>query len=93
LRAYNERLPAEFRHPDAPLAQEYCKAISDALPHLRNTLAHGSTYLHHGGAMTVRICADMINQVFEKREPTEKEVSAIFLVLEEKNTGVLRSHC
>jgi hypothetical protein len=66
LRAYNENLPPEFQQPQAPLAQEYCNAVTDALPNLRNALAHGDNYLHHSGAMTVRICADLINQLFEK---------------------------
>jgi hypothetical protein len=67
MRAFNESLPPEFRNPQPrPLAQDYCRAMTDVLPKLRNALAHGEPYLHHSGAMTVRICADLINQLFEK---------------------------
>lgn len=66
FKTYNENLPPEYRRPQEPLAQEYCKAIEDALPFLRNDLAHGTNSLHGGGATTLRICADLINQLFEK---------------------------
>ena len=65
FRRYNQDLPPEFQWPDTPLAQEYCKRLTTALPKLRNFLAHGSNSLHNHGAMTVRICADLINQLFE----------------------------
>jgi hypothetical protein len=66
LREFNETLPPEYQHPQSQLQQEYCKVLTDSMPKLRNTLAHGSTFLHNGGAFTVRICADLINQLFEK---------------------------
>lgn len=66
LRAYNEGLPSEWRSTQTELAQEFCKRITVAIPSLRNTLAHGSTFLHNGGASAVRICADLINQLFER---------------------------
>jgi len=64
LRAYNEELPAEARIPQSKLAQEYCKNLVKVIPSLRNTLAHGSSMLHEQGAFTVKICADLINQLF-----------------------------
>jgi len=64
LRASNEGIPAEFQIPESELAQEYCKRMIEALPFLRNTLAHGSTMLHNHGAKEVSICADLINQLF-----------------------------
>jgi hypothetical protein len=66
FQSFNESLPPEFQRPQSQLAQDYCKAMIGVLPRLRNTLAHGSTMLHQGGATTVRICADLINQLFEK---------------------------
>jgi hypothetical protein len=66
IRLYNEGLPPEFQLQTTPQAEEYCKAMTQAMPNLRNALAHGETYLHHSGAMTVRICAELANQLFEK---------------------------
>jgi hypothetical protein len=70
LKAYNEGLPAEFHLAQSPLTQEYCKVMCRTLPSLRNTLAHGSTFLHHGGSGVVRICGDLINQLFETSKTT-----------------------
>lgn len=66
LRAYNESLPPEWRSTQTELAQEFCKRIAVAIPGLRNSLAHGSTLLHNKGASAVRLCADLINQLFER---------------------------
>lgn len=65
-RAYNESLPPEFQQPESSMLDEYCKNLTKSLPHLRNTLAHGSSMLHEKGGMTVQICADLINQLFPK---------------------------
>ncbi len=46
--------------------QEYCKILLDSLPSLRNELAHGSNMLHPSGLTTLVICADLINQLFER---------------------------
>ncbi len=44
--------------------KSYAEILIDAMPYLRNSLAHGSTMLHHSGALSVRICAEFINQLF-----------------------------
>ena len=44
--------------------REHCDALVKALPFLRNELAHGTTMLHEQGALQVRICAELINQLF-----------------------------
>lgn len=50
--------------PEQKDIQEYCKTLVDALPYLRNKLAHGSSMVHPGGYVTLEICADLINQLF-----------------------------
>lgn len=42
----------------------YCETLVESLPWLRNHLAHGSTSVHPGGMNTLRVCADLINQLF-----------------------------
>lgn len=66
MRAYLKSLPPEFRAPQSPMLDEYCRNLTKSLPFLRNELAHGSSMLHEHGAMTVQICADLINQLFPK---------------------------
>ena len=66
LREYNAGLPPEFRWPETPLGQDYCKRMIEAMRQLRNSLAHGKNSLHNHGVTTVRLCADFINQLFEK---------------------------
>lgn len=50
--------------PEEQDSQRYCKILLDAMPFLRNNLAHGSTTVHPGGIGTLALCADMINQLF-----------------------------
>lgn len=45
--------------------QDYCDVLVEALPYLRNQLAHGSPMLHPNGGKSVRICSELINQLFE----------------------------
>jgi hypothetical protein len=66
FREYNGSLPPQWRQEIPPFAQAYCNILVETMPSLRNTLMHGSSYLSHSGAFTVRICADLINQLFEK---------------------------
>jgi HEPN domain-containing protein len=68
IQSYNAESPPEFQQPQSPLAQEYCKTLIRAMPNLRNSLAHGHPFLHPSGAATVRICAELINQLFVKQE-------------------------
>jgi len=48
------------------LASQYCATLQKTIPMLRNCLAHGDSMLHEHGALTVRICAELINQLFPK---------------------------
>lgn len=45
-------------------SQRYCKLLVDAMPSLRNTLAHGSTSIHPGGWQTLSVCCDLVDQLF-----------------------------
>lgn len=50
--------------PESKEVRAYCDTLAEALPYLRNQLAHGTSMLHEQGAAQVRICADLINQLF-----------------------------
>lgn len=43
----------------------YVEVLSAAIPHLRNRLAHGTTMHHNNALSSLRICAELINQLFE----------------------------
>ena len=43
---------------------KYAKILPETISILRNKLAHGSNMLHPNSASTLRICADIINQLF-----------------------------
>ncbi len=43
---------------------EYVKIIVDTLPSLRNTIAHGSSYLTNRVCLAFEICCDIINQLY-----------------------------
>ena len=45
--------------------KSYSEVLVETLPAIRNDLAHGATTLHEGSPITLRICADVINQLFE----------------------------
>lgn len=45
-------------------AQRYCKILQETIPVLRNSLAHGSGMIHPGGFSTLRICRDLIDQLY-----------------------------
>lgn len=49
---------------DTQGVHRYCEALVESLPWLRNHLAHGSTSVHPNGMSTLRVCADLINQLF-----------------------------
>jgi len=58
-----------FRHFKAksPESTEYCETLIEVLPKLRNSEAHGSNSLDQNAVMHLQICADFINQLFEKK--------------------------
>lgn len=66
IRERNEALPAEFHIPEPTLLRDYSDTLTKTIPFLRNQLAHGTTMLHNHGASTVRMCAELINQLFPK---------------------------
>lgn len=45
-------------------AADYLLNITDGIPRLRNSVAHGNPMLHGGSAVTLEICCDLINQLF-----------------------------
>lgn len=50
--------------------KEYTEILIDIIPYFRNELAHGSEFLHNSGAVSVRICAEFINQLFQEKGMT-----------------------
>jgi hypothetical protein len=68
-RAESARVAAELEgrdfEPEEPSdAQRYAKALCEAIPYLRNELAHGSPRLAPSGLRTLALCCDLINQLF-----------------------------
>ncbi len=47
--------------------QAYCKVVSDSMPFLRNSLAHGNIMLNFSAFRILAICADIINQIYEAK--------------------------
>lgn len=66
----NAILPPALQISWQPSPNEYSERLVEAIPWLRNTLAHGSSLLHEQGAMSVRICAELINQLFPEPDVT-----------------------
>jgi hypothetical protein len=64
IREWNAELPPEMHLAEPSSLSEYSKAIAADLPRARNSLAHGTTTLHHMGASTVALAAEIINQLF-----------------------------
>ncbi len=48
-------------------ATTYSKELPKIITDFRNKLAHGSTMLHPGAILSLRICADIINQLFNNK--------------------------
>jgi hypothetical protein len=44
--------------------KKYMEILAESIPFLRNEFAHGTPMLHPGGAFSVRLCAEFINQLF-----------------------------
>jgi hypothetical protein len=70
IRSMNEAYPPEFRTPEPALIREYCDALVKTMPFLRNDLAHGSSFLWEAGASHVRVCAELVNQLFPDQAST-----------------------
>jgi hypothetical protein len=47
-----------------PALEPYVQTLIKVMPHLRNTVAHGSSMLHNSSLSSLRICSDFINQLF-----------------------------
>jgi hypothetical protein len=50
--------------PASPELRPYVETLIEALPFLRNELAHGSAHLSTSGKRTLALCCDLINQLF-----------------------------
>lgn len=60
-----------FRHLESPSKDNsWCKTMLDGIPHLRNSQAHGSTFLVGDCLHHIRVCADFINQLFPSQQNT-----------------------
>lgn len=49
---------------EAPVLRPYVEVLAEFMPKIRNELAHGSGYLHSGGAGKVLMINHLINQIF-----------------------------
>ena len=45
--------------------RSYVETLIEVMPSLRNRLAHGSNMLHNNALASLRICAELINQLFK----------------------------
>lgn len=54
----------EIEEIDAPILRPYVEVLAEFMPKIRNELAHGSGYLHSGGASKVLMINHLINQIF-----------------------------
>ncbi|HEY1174439.1 MAG TPA: hypothetical protein VGH19_23945 [Verrucomicrobiae bacterium] len=48
-------------------AAEYLEKLIEAIPSLRNVVAHGNPMLHGGSVTVLEICCDLINQLFPQK--------------------------
>jgi len=69
VRQNNTVVPEDFQMPEPSLMSEYSANLAKCIPFLRNQLAHGTNMLHEQGAKHVRICAELINQLFPLPTP------------------------
>lgn len=51
---------------EGPQDRRYVETLVEVMPKLRNDLAHGSNMLHNNCLSSLRICAEFINQLYEK---------------------------
>ena len=60
---------AGFRHITSPSSSnEWCKSMVDAIPHLRNSQAHGSSMLVGDCLHHISSCTDFVNQLFPENK-------------------------
>lgn len=69
---------SHLREPADDASIQYSKSLIEIMPELRNGLAHGGTTLHPGCVSTLRICADLINQLYrnEIKKPAPPTANA-----------------
>ena len=48
--------------------KSYCEGLVTSIPYLRNQLSHGSSMLHLSGELSVKLCADFINQLYPNKD-------------------------
>jgi len=51
---------------ETDMFKHYCDSLCKSIPYFRNEMAHGSTMLFPGTSHDVRICSEIINQLFKK---------------------------
>ena len=71
-----QSLDQQGRIPDLD-PNAYLEQLADVLPRLRNEFAHGSGTLLGQGAWILRLCADLINQLFAQGETNPPDEEAI----------------
>ena len=54
------------RHREGTFEKSYVETLIEVMPKLRNDLAHGSGMLHNNCVASLLICAEFINQLFER---------------------------
>ena len=54
-------------------ASDYLEGLKSAIPHLRNSIAHGTPMLAGGTVVTIEICCDLINQLFPEIPQGKRE--------------------
>lgn len=62
--------PISINGTPVPDTRSYCEVLTQSIPRLRNTFAHGEVFLHNSGATSMLICAELINQLFPKQSLT-----------------------
>ena len=66
LRLMIEDLGGVRNMSDLDYERTLLEVLSRNIPAFRNELAHGFTEVHDGGFRSVALCADLINQLYEK---------------------------
>ena len=61
------------RHREGKFEKSYVETLIEAMPNLRNRLAHGSGMLHNNSLSSLLICAEFINQLFKRPNDSNKQ--------------------
>ena len=64
------------RHREGTFEKSYVETLIEAMPKLRNDLAHGSEMLHNNCVASLLICAEFINQLFERPNDSKQTNAA-----------------